>query len=271
MKTPTRNLPEYERPPLIEVVCGLQFEPVDAFSSVHFGEFWQRVKSEYPKTEDRPPLAEELPGGEGGEPGTEVISVEAPPLRRVFYVDSTGNFLLQVQPSRFLSNWRKERDTDEYPRFNVAHERFLRGWGIFVDFLRDVGLGMPRANQYELTYINHIPEAEEPYPAGIEQHLPLFSWKAGRSVKFLPAPRSVALRLQFPLPNSKGTIRVKIDHGRRRLDQKPILVIDLTAKGPAQKDWSDMQEWFSVAHEGIVRGFTDLTSPGAHRAWGRKK
>lgn len=46
-----RPLPEYRLPPVIEVVCGVQFAPIPGFLSVHFGEFWQRVKEAYPKAE----------------------------------------------------------------------------------------------------------------------------------------------------------------------------------------------------------------------------
>lgn len=34
-------------------------------------------------------------------------------------------------------------------------------------------------------------------------------------------------------------------------------------------DGTDMEECFEMAHEWIVRGFTDLTSIQAHKQWGR--
>jgi uncharacterized protein (TIGR04255 family) len=264
------SLPHYKKPPVIEVVCGVQFDELKSFSSVHFGLFGQRIQKDYPKTEERPPLAQVFEGGPSPDMRGEIF-LDLPPLRRVFYIDQTDNFLLQVQPSRFLVNWRKQRESDEYPRFAVAHDRFLSGWNTFLAFLKDLTLGIPQANQYELTYINHIFEGEEAFPIGIQHYLPLFSWKSGQSIKFLPTPRSVNFLSQFTLPDSKGTLHVTVTHGRRAPGGKGVLVLDLTARGPARKDWSDMEDWFSMAHEWIVRGFTDLTSPVAHQAWERQK
>jgi len=267
MDASVRTLPEYKEPPVFEVVCGVQFDPLVSFSSVHFGEFWQRVKKDYPRTEDRPPLAEVFEGGKSPVVGAEIIDI--PPLRRVFFIDPTENFLLQVQPSRFLANWRKAKGADEYPRYSAAQDRFIKGWKVFVDFASEAGLGIPQANQYELTYINHIVEAGGTYPEAIEHLVPTFSWKSAQSTKFLPVPQSALIGLQFSLPDSKGVLYVSLKHGTRLNDQKGVLIVELTARGAAKSDWSDLAGWFDVAHEWIVQGFTDLTSPSAHQIWGR--
>lgn len=52
-----RPLREFSRPPLIEVVCGLQFAPLDLLT-VHIGDFWQMVRDRYPSFEDHAPLAD---------------------------------------------------------------------------------------------------------------------------------------------------------------------------------------------------------------------
>jgi len=263
-----QNLPQYKTPPVIEVVCGVQFEPLKSFLSVHYGDFWQRIRRDYPTNEDRPPLDDLSETPNGTQLKTELIT-DLPPHRRVFYIDSSDNFLLQVQPSRFLSNWRKRRSGDEYPSYAAAFSRFLDGWNAFLGFANDAGFGAPRTNQYELTYINHIPEDEHPFPGGIEHYLPLFSWKSAQTTKFLSAPQRAGMRLRFTLPESRGRLYVTINDGVRTDDKKRVLIIDLTARGPAKPDWSDMKEWFAVAHEWIVCGFTDLTSPTAHLKWGR--
>lgn len=271
MVSPASDLPEYKAPPLIEVVCGVQFEPLTAFSAIHFGEFWQRIKQDYPRTEDREPLPEVFEGRSGPELVGEVAAYQMPPLRRMFYIEASDVFLLQVQPSRFLANWRKQKEADRYPRFSAAYERFVKGWNLFLSFLKETGLGLPQTNQYELTYINHVLEGGTPFPVGIQDSLPLFSWSTAQSIKFLPTPQAANFRFHFPLPNAKGSLHVTVNHGQRKPDGKGVLVIDLTARGPARKDWSDMNGWFSVAHEWIVRGFTDLTSSTAHKLWGRQR
>jgi uncharacterized protein (TIGR04255 family) len=54
--TTTDGLPEYENPPAIEVVCGILFKTLDAFSLPHFGLFWERCKANYPTCRDVAPL-----------------------------------------------------------------------------------------------------------------------------------------------------------------------------------------------------------------------
>jgi len=265
------NLPSYRQPPLNEVVCGVQYEPLTSFTSVHFGKFWSRVRDMYPKAEDREPLVEVFEGGRGMEAQNTVV-FQMPPLRRVFYVDDSGNYLLQLQPSRFLSNWRKLKDDDAYPRFDVAYERFVRGWQEFVGFAKDEQVGPAQVNQYELTYINHIFETNAPFPEAIQDYLGLFSWKNALTLNFLPAPRFANVRLQFALPNGRGTLHVTLNHGKRLADQKGVMVLDLTARGPSRRtDGADMEEWFNAAHETIVKGFTDLTTAEAQTKWERER
>jgi uncharacterized protein (TIGR04255 family) len=269
--TPDSTLPSYQRPPVNEVVCGVQFAPLAGFRSVHFGKYAEQIKPDYPKTEDRDPLVELFEGELGPQVKEEgLIALPMPPLRRVFYIDASGNYLLQLQPSRFIANWRKQQDSDEYPRFNSAFSRFRQGWQTFVSFLRAEDIGIPVVNQYELTYINHILERATPFPEAIPDYLRFFSWREIQSLT-LQSPRAATFRLQFPLPNKQGALHLTVNHGKRASDQKGVLMVDLTARGPGRPDWSDMQEWFSVAHATIVNGFTEITTSDAHQMWGRER
>jgi uncharacterized protein (TIGR04255 family) len=256
------RLPEYKTPPLIEVVCGVQFATLEGFSSVHIGAFWQRMSAEYPTTEDKPPLPEVF---EQQVPSITTDLLMALPLPRVFFIDRTGSNLLQVQSSRFLANWRRRSDEEEYPRFHAAYGRFSRGWAEFLKLLADFKIGRPQVNQYELTYINHVPTET---PADIERHLPFFSWCGGRARRYLPDPRGVTINLQAPLQDVKGGLHVAASFGRRQLDKKGVLLLELTARGPGAQDGSDMDTWFEIAHRNVVLGFADLISQPSQASWG---
>ncbi len=264
-------LPAYQNPPLIEVVCGVQFEQMDRFSTVHFGQFYDRIKSQYPHTDDHAPLPEifETQQGQPTPPQLKMEMPDLPALRRVFFATEKGDFLYQLQSSRFLANWRKMKPSDGYPRFSEAFSRFRRGWRELLDFLDSIEVSPPKANQYELTYINHIEEGSEPFPVGIRHYLPVFSWTFEASDGFLPPPHTGAARLQYELPGRKGKLHVSINHGFRISDKKSLVVLELTARGPASSNGSEMNEWFEMAHEWIVRGFTHHTSADAHKEWGR--
>jgi uncharacterized protein (TIGR04255 family) len=126
-----------------------------------------------------------------------------------------------------------------------------------------------RPNQYEVTYINHIVESEGAFPAAIEEYAPLFSWSSAHATGFLTNPSGLTTELRFSLPEQRGVLHVTFKHGKRAIDKKDVLILDLTARGAAKPDGSDMEEWFALAHEWIVRGFTDLTSAVAHKRWRR--
>jgi uncharacterized protein (TIGR04255 family) len=264
-----KSLPEYKKPPIIEVVCGVQFEEIKSLQSVHYGEFWQRIKRDYPKTEDMPPLREIFESKEAPTPAVQLEAFEMPPLRRIFFVDHADNYLLQMQPTRFLANWRKRSKTDEYPRFSKTYDHFINGWNEFASFVKNLNTTSPVVNQFELTYINHVFEKDIPYPLGMNHYLSFLSLNMDRAEAFLPVPKSFQSRLQFALPNSSGVLHITLSHGRRNIDGEKVMVFDLTARGPAKNGILRMEEWFQLAHEWIVRGFTDITSPAAHKEWER--
>ncbi len=150
-------LPDYDLPPVIEVVCGLQFEALEGFQATAFGLLWQRFRAEYPTCEQQPPLAQVIE--RYGEPVAEESRVGVSnvlPLPRMFFIHQTPCWLLQVQGDRFLHNWRKANETDVYPHFPEVFKRFWSAWERFLEFCRDEKIGPPQVNQLEVTYINHI-------------------------------------------------------------------------------------------------------------------
>ncbi len=261
---PESYLPEYKVSHLIEVVCGVQFAAIQGFASVHFGEFWQQVRSEYPTTEDKPPLPEIV--DQPQVPGTfSIESLSEMPLPRVFFIDHSGSNLLQVQSTRFHANWRRLGEGEEYPRFHAAYGRFTKGWKDFQKFLVDSSLPPPKVKQYELTYINHIPVET---PAEIERHLPLFAWTAGRACRYLPEPRGVTMRMETPLEAVKGGLHIGASFARRLQDGQGLMVLELTARGPSLDDGSDVGAWFDGAHRNVVLGFADIISQASQNSWG---
>jgi len=257
------TLPKYKNPPVIEVVIGVTFAPLEKLSSVHYGSFWESIKDEYPDSEDNPPLIDETAMAQ-------IVQVlPAPPLRRVFLIHTDGTYLMQLQPDRFIHNWRKKKDSDQYPNFEAAKDKFDRGWNLFCGFLNSRELGAPLLKRYEVTYINHIVGKSGSFPVEAEHYLPVFCWQDARLEKFLPDPQVLGLDLRFAMPLDKGTLRVSVKHGKRKTDDADVVVMELTAQGVAKQDGSDMESWLELAHEWIVRGFTDLTSKWAHEGWGR--
>ena len=55
-KSKTNSLPSYKVPPVIEVVCGINFKSIEQFKAPHFGLFWQKVRDEFPTLKHATPL-----------------------------------------------------------------------------------------------------------------------------------------------------------------------------------------------------------------------
>src|SRR5438552_2923583 len=150
-----RSLPEFERPPLDEVAMSAQFVPLAGFRTVHLGRFWTRIRDRYPHTEDQLPLAQVVenpeikPGAAGG------LALQTGPVAtRTWFLDHTKNHLIQLQQGRFIRNWRKVNDADQYPRYAVLIAEFKREWEGFGAFVREESLGeVVDVNQCELTYV----------------------------------------------------------------------------------------------------------------------
>src|SRR5438874_10786963 len=107
------GLPDFENPPVIETVLGVQFAPLSRFTVPYFGLYWQKIKHEYDHFEVYPPLASLIE-----EFGTAVPSRPPPrqpqvsieltnePGIRCWFLDKSENNLIQVQQDRFVHNWK---------------------------------------------------------------------------------------------------------------------------------------------------------------------
>src|SRR4051794_4820338 len=101
-------LPEYERPPIDEVVVGVQFEPLKDFHVAHLGRFWSKVRDRYPLTEDQPPLPAQIEHPEPKPAESRLtFATGIVPTPRSWFLDNSKNRLLQLQHDRFLRNWRR--------------------------------------------------------------------------------------------------------------------------------------------------------------------
>ena len=256
---------EFLKPPLIEVACGVQFEPIGGWSTAHYGLFWKTLHSEYPRFEDYPPLPR---FSAKGRPEIELEFTPLPPLRRVYFIDQTGNFVIQLQPSRFLHNWRRVSETDEYPKFEAAFGRFLHYWQKFENFLRVNGMGGPRLEMCELTYLNHIYGPDWRFPRDISKIVRVSD--LAPITKALAEPIGVFVAFTSPLREGAGQLDVTIRSGRRTGDQMDVLVLELTARGRPQDIEQDMGQWFQLAHDAIVLTFLSLTTEEAQVSWGRR-
>ena len=241
------NLPDYRKPPVIEVVSGIAFEKLDKFKGPHIGLFWQRLRDEFPYCEHAVPL--------------DLTDFRELPLPRMWFLNKEKNGLIQLQNNRFVYNWRKIRDDENYPRYREVIRAFKQNLDIFRVFLNEEGFEPLKLTNCELSYINHIPKGTgwDSF-SKIHNTLPDLCWRSDLK-RFLPDPNGLGWNLQFPLPNNNGNLNVDLKHAYRKKDSLPMLIFEISAQGlNSNKSLDAIWDWFEIAHEWIVRGFADLTS-----------
>lgn len=267
----SKPLPEYDNPPVTEVVCGVLFKSLDRFLLAHLGLLWQEFKTEYPECQEVDPL---LPRIERFEKGQEAVNLVQGflPFPRVWFVHRNGDKVIQVQKDRFLHNWRKHEKEHEYPRYPRIIQSFRERFSFFKTFLADNNIGEVTPEQYEMTYVNHIFQGDEWQTLKeIGKVLPDFSWH-DRDDRFLSLAESLNWHTTFVLPKKLGRLHVTIRNGLRHDDARPLLLLDLTVRGMASSSSpEEMWPWFDVAHEWIVRSFADLTGEELQqKVWRRR-
>lgn len=255
------SLPDYNNPPVIEVAIGCSFKPLKEMTLLHLGSYWEKIRDEYPGCEQMPPAGRAEP-----------VSKHYPfPFPRIWFISEDESHLIQIQNGRFICNWRKQKENMDYPRYDTLITKFQQSFASFCEFTKKEGLGEFEITECELTYTNHIHYNELcESPSEVSKIIPDFGWRQDEE-RFLPAPDPQLWRLHFELPENSGVLRVELKHAQRIKDKVPLFILQLATRGLGQKnEHGNLQEWYDISHEWIVRAFADLTSEEAqNRMWGK--
>jgi uncharacterized protein (TIGR04255 family) len=263
----------FQRPPVIETLLGVQFEPLPTFRNAHLGAFWKRLGREWTTPTDAPPLAQQFErfGETQGWINTGFLLQVAPDLpNRMQLRNKDDDRMVQIQNGRLHYNWLGRPDA-EYPRFKNVRPEFNRILDEFRRFLTDEGLGEIKPNQWEITYVNRIPR-------GTVWNEPSDWAKLFRSLVLMQANLSSASLESFggewhyEIPPQLGRLHVQVQHGRLATPGiQEVLNLTLTARGPVgmgETQALDLEDGLTRGHAVIVQAFKELTSDAAHEYWG---
>ena len=262
------DLPDFRHPPVVETVLSVQFDRLSAARTAHFGMYWNEIYQRFPKTEERaelPAAVERQPDLSPSAVGIQFEALEAPPTPRFWFANEEGTELIQLQRDRFIKNWRKAGEGDEYPRYEHVREGFERDFSGFRDFVSEHQLGSIRINQCEVTYINHIVAGQ-----GWDSHADISRvfrvWNQPETAYPGPA-QDVMFHARFPILDPSrafaGRLHVTLQSVLRLPDNVPMFVLSLTARGQI----GDGTAFFDLGREWIVRSFKELTTPAMHNLW----
>ncbi|MBW4519302.1 MAG: TIGR04255 family protein [Scytolyngbya sp. HA4215-MV1] len=244
-------LARFTKSPLTEVVCGVEFSAPE-FSAVHFGLYWQQIQKRFPLPPlDRPPLGE-------------IPLVPLPSLRRVWFESADKRQLLQLQSNRFLYNWRRQSEIEEYPHFEEIYPRFEQEWQSFQNWWLELS-GLPlQPTHYELTYLNQIDATFGWHDPGDTHKFFTFAGKAWNG--FLDKPKICNSDLEFALPDNQGTLAVSLNQKIKIEDNSLVIFFELTSRS-LNADLV-LKDWFDTAHNYTVHAFLELIHESAKQEWG---
>ena len=261
MKTTAQSTIKYQNPPINEIVCGIRFNSIKKLRSGHLGILWQKFRSDFPEIEDHNLIVRA--------PIEDLENPNKPPLPRVWFVHKEENELIQVQCNCFLHNWRKRRPDDEYPGYEKIFENFETYLSRFEEFLAEENLGRLVAREYELTYIDLIPQGQGWENTGdLAKVFPNLLSLTRQSV-LLNDVRGINWQTIFGLPNGLGQLMISIRNAQLVSNNQQLLQIEFTALSSGS--YTPIYTWFNTAHDTIAEFLSNLVSDEIQeRFWGRK-
>jgi len=262
------ELPDFESPPLNEVVLGVQFNPPKGYRQINAGDVWGLFRSEFSEVEDREPL----------DPVFETFGLPArrapfrmvarPSHDRFWFVRPDGTELIQFQQDRLLHNWRKAGNKDtEYPRFEGMMTRFCDEIEKLEEYFRGLSPQTLLINQCEISYVNYIP-----FELGDEQRasdwLLFVNFGEHEPEDFSVSFREI-IRDASGQPQGRLTCECKIAITQR---EERVIAVSLTARGAPANETKEAAFEFLAKGRGLIGSrFADLTTDAAHVEWRRIK
>jgi uncharacterized protein (TIGR04255 family) len=247
----------FASPPIIEVVFQVVFPTLENFGSPHIGLFWSTIRDEFPKIQ------------QAGRLGNFVVPA-APnlfPENRVWLVNKSGRYLIQLQDDRFIFNWRKTGDDDSYPGYEKLYPQFKSYLQKFHEFLESEGLYAGSFSSFELNYINHIyDEAFKDDWSKIDKALNIFEWP--KKAQELHPLQGVRLQTTSKRSENDDTLSLLVDSRTNNVSGQALVNFEIRISGSrADLDISSIDEAFESAHNQILEEFVALTTSKAQRNW----
>ncbi len=269
------GLPNFDRPPVTEVVLSIQFAAMVQMHAVHAGLYWNEIRQEYPRVSEQAPIApvfETFGATPVLTPTMQIQAMLIPPLPRIWFETDEGDHLVQLQQDRILHNWRKRSSTAEYPRYETLHEKLVLEVEKLNEVLTKESVGEIRPNQCEVTYINTITLRDGQNP---HEHLSRITplWTGTLSEPYLPNAETTTLQTKYVLRRGTvpyGRVYVTFTPAYLATDYSPAIQLEITARGkPLDDNTSSAFALLDEERQAIVRAFTAVTTSPMHEEWGR--
>ena len=263
------DLPNYDNPPVNEVVIGIQFDRM-AITGAHIGLFWGDLRDEFPKASEQPPLERRIESFQPLRFSAPILDVSSWPGSRHWLTSEDDVQLIQIQADRLLYNWRRGPHNATYPHFESLQEKFwsiAEKWSAFLKGIEKI----LKLTQWEVSYINHILMADQLDLADV-----LSFWGGQLDYAMGGAAEAGRMEAQRILTENNSPwarMYVNITTGIRA-DQIPLIAFELTVRGPppgGADAWHATHDRLFKGRHQIVTAFDALTTEKMHALWGKRK
>ena len=264
------GLPEYGRPPVVEVALAIEFKHAIEFRSLDLVPLTIAWSDLLPHAKERP-----LQSRKGYMHDDEFLdalfgiekTASYPP--RLWMQNDAGDQVVQIQHDRLVVNWLKGEG--QYPRYVTIRDRLCDSWERLAGVCEELGLDEPIPNLCEAQYINQLgPEQGWNSPEDTSRLIAL--WRGLEDGGYLPRDylSSFSFHCHFP-DQREGSLTIDgFCSGGQEAEMK--MTMHLTAHGRAlSEDFESALEFMDYAHRWIVEGFTAVTTENAHDIWERKR
>ena len=263
------HLADFISPPLTEVVLGIQFAEVAAYSQIYAGNVWDLYKHEYPKVLDYPPIPSQFEVFGINQPqGINFGLIEKGQHDRFWFLSKDDQELIQFQSDRILHNWRKQpREDSVYPRFEFILEKFIKEISCLDSYYTDKFSQRLAVNQAEITYINIIPYGGSEKFASISDVIKVLNITSDEADDVQASYRRTLLG-----SDDEPFARLYADFNTlQNQSGSKALSFSLTVRGaPAGNSIPDCMDFLKIGREVIVDEFEAVTTESAQAEWGRK-
>lgn len=262
----------YQRAPIVEVSLSVQFNSLKGFLSPHAGKVWAAFEKEFPKIEQYPALAATIEQTDVA-PSGQIVGSMGAPTPRIWMINNSRTELIQLQPDRFIRNWRNYADATgnlPYPNYGALKDSFSRDQKKFFETLVELDLPEPQINQYELNYVNWVRQSGVWENHG-DIHKVLRHWNSGFADSFKGEFESAAFQITKRIElNGKFIARLYFSvtpmkvpgqNGMEHIYQTSTIVRGFT-EGP-------IMDFFDMAHDNVIDVFENVFSKELQAAWGR--
>lgn len=261
----------YSNPPVVERILNVQFELLRGMSNGHLGAFWKSLGSDWPLAKDAPAVEPQFEGFSEEDRwrrlGIALSMVELPGMR-LQITNAVGDRMIQIQNGRLIFNWLKQEGR-EYPDYPTVRAGFLDAIARFQRFAAAENLGEIKANQWEITYLNHILHGSVWNDAKDWRFFKPIGDVSG--IGGLTSLESLSQKLQYVISENRGRLHISWQHAKRNDDGRQMIVLNLTARGPIPTTDSmerSLIDGIDVGHDAIVASFASYMSEKANAHWG---